>query len=78
MEKYPFIYDIDNVRFIFDDNKSLAYFKNDIHFFNLKTPAQMLVSYLINNQSFSIFINGVYCPNRYRVCIEGDKIKYVR
>ena len=78
MEKYPFIYDIEDVRFVFDDNKALKHFKNDINFFNLKTPSQMLVAYLINNSSFSIFIKGIYCPNRYRVCIKGDNIIYVR
>lgn len=78
MEKYPFIYDIKDVRFIFDDKNSLEYFKKDISFFDLKTPAQMLVAYIINNKTFGIFIKGMYCPNRYRVCIKGDEILYVR
>lgn len=78
MEKYPFIYDIKNVRFIFDDKKSLTFFLKDIKEFGLKTPAEMLVAYLINNESFSLFINGIYCPNRFRVFIKGDEILYVR
>ena len=78
MEKYPFIYDLKDVRFVFDTSNALRHFKNDVQFFDLKTPAQLLVAYLINNPSFSIFIRGIYCPNRYNVCIKGDEIIYVR